>query len=82
MGYSDITSWTTCFAVAGVVSYYGPNVLTPIAQPGKLDDYTYRSINKTLFNTAIIGNVNACKRHTPIDWQDKREDEIIWTENT
>lgn len=33
MGYSDIASWTTCFSVAGVVSFYGPNVLTPIAQP-------------------------------------------------
>ena len=40
MGYSDIASWTTCFAVAGVVSYYGPNVLTPIAQPSSLADYT------------------------------------------
>ena len=82
MGYSDIASWTTCFAVAGLVSYYGPNVLTPIAQPGKLDDYTYRSIHNTLFNTAVIGNVEACKRHTPIEWQDKSEDEVIWTENT
>lgn len=81
MGYSDITSWTTCFAVAGVVSYYGPNVLTPIAQPGKLDDYTYRSIQNTLFNTETIGNVEPCQEYTPIEWQDKCEGEIMWTKN-
>jgi len=44
MGYSDIASWTTLFAVAGVMSYYGPNLLTPIAQPIKLDDYTMQAI--------------------------------------
>lgn len=82
MGYSDIASWTTCFAVAGVVSFYGPNVLTPIAQPGKLDDYTYKSIQKTLFSTEIIGNVEPCKVHTPIEWKEKSEDKIIWTNNT
>lgn len=81
MGYSDITTWTTLYAVAGVMSYYGPNVLTPIAQPGKLDDYTYQAIQRTLFNTAVIGNIEASKRYTPIEWGEKSEEEIIWTEN-
>ena len=50
MGYSDIASWNTCFAVADVVSYYGPNVLTPIAQPGKLDGYTIKDVTSILQN--------------------------------
>ncbi len=33
MGYSDIATWNAVFAYAGVRSFYGPNVLTPIAQP-------------------------------------------------
>lgn len=37
MGYSDITSWMAVFAKAGIRAYYGPNLLTPIAQPVALD---------------------------------------------
>jgi len=81
MGYSDITTSTVYFAYAGVMSYYGPNILTPIAQPGNLDPYTEGAIRKTLFSNEIIGQIHPCSRYTPIDWSDKRADEVIWTKN-
>ena len=51
MGYSDITSWMAVFAKAGIRAYYGPNLLTPIAQPVALDNYTKEAITKCLFST-------------------------------
>ena len=50
MGFSDIATWMAVFAYAGVRAYYGPTVLTPIAQPGKLDAYTEEAIRRTLFS--------------------------------
>lgn len=82
MGYSDITTLTIYFAYAGVMSYYGPNVLTPIAQPVCLDSYTEKAIRKTLFSNAVIGKVLPCDKYTKIEWQDKKSDEIEWTPNT
>ena len=68
MGYSDIAAWMAVFAYAGVRAYYGPNVLTPIAQPGKLDAYTEAAIRRTLFSNAVIGEIKPAEKHTPIDW--------------
>lgn len=82
MGYSDITTLTIYFAYAGVMSYYGANVLTPIAQPGSIDSYTEKSIHKTIFANEIIGEVLPCGKFTKIEWQDKRSEEIEWTTNT
>lgn len=82
MGYSDIATWMAVFLYAGVRAYYGPNVLTPIAQPGSLDSYTEDAIRKVLFSEKIIGEVKPCKRHTPILWQDIDEKDILWNTNT
>lgn len=32
IGYSDIISWMSFFAKAGIRAYYGSNLLTPIAK--------------------------------------------------
>ena len=83
MGYSDIASWTTAFAIAGVRSYYGPNLLTPIAQPVSLDEYTKRSIERFLFSNDVIGEVEPCEQFTNIEWNDKiKPRKIKWTKNT
>ncbi len=82
MGYSDIATWISVFAYAGVRAYYGPNVLTPIGQPGSLDRYTEDAIKRTLFSSAKIGEIKPCDRHTPIDWGDTPADKIKWTKNT
>lgn len=82
MGYSDIATWMAVFAYAGVRGYYGPNVLTPIAQPGSLDDYSLNAIKKTLFSNEIIGEIKPCEAHTPIEWKNIDSSQIKWTKNT
>ena len=68
MGFSDIATWTAVYTYAGVRSYYGPTVLTPIAQPGKLDGYTEDAIRRTLFSSEVIGEIKPSEKNTPIDW--------------
>lgn len=82
MGYSDITTMCACFTYAGVMSYYGPNILTPIAQPVRLDKYTKQAIKKVLFSGEIIGEIQPCSKFTSIEWENKPESEILWQENT
>lgn len=81
MGYSDIASWMAVFAKAGVRAYYGPNLLTPIAQPVELDEYTKKAMTKTIFSTDVIGEVNPCRAYTNIEWRDVTESDITWTPN-
>lgn len=68
MGFSDIATWMAVFTYAGVRAYYGPTVLTPLAQPGKLDEYTENAIRRTLFSTEVIGEIKPAEKTTPIDW--------------
>lgn len=82
MGFSDIATWMAVFLHAGVRAYYGPNLLTPIAQIGGLDEYTRSAIQRTLFSNEIIGEIKPCERHTPIEWRDIAPEEIPWTTNT
>jgi len=82
MGYSDIATWMAVFAYAGVRAYYGPNVLTPIAQPGALDAYTEDAIRRTLFESDVIGEVKCSKAYTPIEWKKIKPKKIKWTKNT
>ena len=81
MGYSDIASWIAVFAKAGIRAYYGPNLLTPIAQPVALDKYTEEAITKRLFSTEIIGDVSACSEYTNIEWRNVNKEEIQWKLN-
>lgn len=82
MGYSDITSWMAVFAKAGIRAYYGPNLLTPVAQPVTLDKYTEDAITKCLFSVEPIGDVPACSEYTNIEWRNVDKDEIKWVTNT
>ena len=81
MGYSDIATWMAVFAYAGVRSYYGPNVLTPIAQPGALDEYTEKAIRNALFRSEIIGEVECSEKYTSIEWRNIKPKKIKWTKN-
>lgn len=82
MGYSDIATWMSVFAYAGVRAYYGPNVLTPIGQPVKFDDYSKEAIRKTLFTNDVIGKICPSEKYTPIEWNDKiKPRKIKWTKN-
>lgn len=82
MGYSDIASWMVVFAQAGVRAYYGPNLLTPIAQPISLDEYTKRAMTKCLFSTEILGEIAPCEQCTNIEWRNVSEDEVVWQPNS
>lgn len=82
MGFSDITSWMAVFAKAGVRAYYGPSLLTPIAQPVALDPYTEAAMTKCLFSTETIGDVPACSEYTKIEWRNVGKEEIEWIPNT
>lgn len=82
MGYSDIATWMSVFAYAGVRAYYGPNVLTPIAQPGTLDSYTRDAIQRTLFDGNVIGEITCSEQFTPIEWRNLKADEISWEKNS
>lgn len=82
MGYSDIATWMAVFAYAGVRAYYGPNVLTPIAQPGSLDLYTEEAIRKTLFRSDILGEIKCSEAFTPIEWRNLKPKKIKWIKNT
>lgn len=81
MGFSDITTTCCCFAHAGVMNYYGPGLLTPIAQPGRLDEYTENAMRKALFSGETIGRVEPCRRYTSIEWRDLPESDITWQDN-
>lgn len=81
MGFSDITTTCCCFAHAGVMNYYGPGLLTPIAQPGRLDEYTENAMRKALFSGETIGRVEPCRRYTSIEWRDLPERDIPWQDN-
>lgn len=81
MGFSDITTSCMIFTHAGVMSYYGPSLLTPIAQPGSLDGYTESAIRRAIFSGEPIGRVEPCRRHTPIEWRDLPEGDIPWQDN-
>jgi len=82
MGYSDIASWMAVFAKAGVRAYYGPNLLTPIAQPGELDGYTQAAIFKTIFSTDIIGDIAPSTETTDIQWKNITKEEVTWRKNS
>lgn len=81
-GFSDISTTHNLFTYAGVTSFYGPSLLTPIAQPGRLDGYTASWMKKVLFTSEIIGRVQPCEYWTPITWKDTKTQEIVWTKNT
>jgi muramoyltetrapeptide carboxypeptidase LdcA involved in peptidoglycan recycling len=81
MGYSDISTLHNVFTYAGVTSFYGPNILTPIAQPGELDDYTKNWIEKILFLSEIIGEVTPCRAWTKINLKNTSGEEVEWTPN-
>ena len=57
MGFSDIATWMAVFAYAGVRAYYGPTVLTPLAQPGKLDVSCSYCISSHSISSSFVSKV-------------------------
>lgn len=77
MGYSDGSTFHNMFFMAGVVSFYGPNVLTTLSEPVKLHDYTIKWIKKVLFTAKKIGAIDPALEWTAEarDWSGTRENQ-------
>jgi Uncharacterized proteins, homologs of microcin C7 resistance protein MccF len=82
MGFSDISSSHNIFTYAGVSSFYGASLLTPIAQPVELDKYTEKWIWKVLFKNEVIGDIEPCEKWTNIEWKKTKAEEIEWHKNS
>lgn len=82
LGFSDISSTHNIFTYAGVSSFYGPSLLTPIAQPVKLDSYTEAMMRRVLFSTDVIGEIEPCGMYTSIEWSKTKREEIEWHKNS
>jgi len=57
IGYSDILNIHMMCYKAGLISFYGANLLTTLAEPRQIHSYSRYWINKTLFNNDIIGEI-------------------------
>ena len=81
MGYSDGSTFCCMYMKAGVVSFYGPNVITTLSEPVRLHDYTAKWIKKVLFSDAEIGRIEPAPYVTsePRDWSgtDEKPREMI-----
>ncbi|EKS26387.1 S66 family peptidase [Staphylococcus epidermidis] len=73
MGYSDSTAIHMKFYQAGIVSFYGPAILTDFAENNGMDDYTINSIKKVLFSNSEIGYVKPSTylRKFGLTWEEK-----------
>lgn len=65
IGYSDSTTVHMMFYCMGVVSFYGPALLTDFAENIAMDTYTINNIEKSLFCSEPIGNIAASKYIRP-----------------
>ena len=55
MGFSDTTITLTAFLLAEVVSFYGPAILTDLAENGGIHPFVKKSLLQTLFKTESFG---------------------------
>lgn len=50
LGFSDTTATITSFLRAGVVAFYGPSLMTDLAENGGIHPYTERAMRRALFS--------------------------------
>lgn len=70
LGFSDGTVIHSLYQNAGVVSFYGPNLLTTLGEAGMLHEYTIRWMKKVLFENKTIGKIESAELITRerVDW--------------
>lgn len=56
-GYSDITVLHMMCLKAGISSFYGPSLFNDFAENVEMSPYTIQSIQKTWFQTDVIGDI-------------------------
>ncbi|AUD64051.1 LD-carboxypeptidase [Tenericutes bacterium MO-XQ] len=57
IGYSDTTVTHFMCLKAGISSFYGPSLLAEFAENVTMHDYTLKHLEKSLFDTSIIGEI-------------------------
>lgn len=72
MGFSDTTVQHLAYLHAGVGSFYGPSLLTDLAENCGIHPYTQEGIRRVLFSPAPPGAVTASAEWTEqyLDWND------------
>lgn len=78
MGYSDTTvNHFMCYK-AGIISYYGPSILAEFAENVEMHDYTKKWIERVLFTSEKIGQVEGSKHWTSefLPWENKDNSKI------
>ena len=75
IGYSDTTITHMICLKAGISSFYGPSVLAEFAENVKMFDYTKHWIEKVLFDSSIIGNIDPSAIWTSerLPWEEKNK---------
>lgn len=76
MGYSDSTTTHLFCFKAGISTIYGPTLLVDFAENGCMHPYTIENIQRTLFNTNIIGEVKSASEWTSeyLPWEESNKD--------
>lgn len=78
MGYSDTTvNHFMCYK-AGLVSFYGPSVLGEFAENVSMHDYTKKWIDKVLFQSKTIGEIESSDKWTSeyLEWSEEKNNSI------
>jgi muramoyltetrapeptide carboxypeptidase LdcA involved in peptidoglycan recycling len=78
MGYSDTTvNHFMCYK-AGLTSFYGPSVLDAFAENVEMHDYTVKWINKVLFTSDKIGEIEKSDYWTSeqLEWSNPENNKI------
>jgi muramoyltetrapeptide carboxypeptidase LdcA involved in peptidoglycan recycling len=61
MGYSDATTTHLLCHKAGLVSFYGPAIMTEFAENGGIFPYVSEHVRRTLFSSTPVGTVEPSK---------------------
>jgi muramoyltetrapeptide carboxypeptidase LdcA involved in peptidoglycan recycling len=78
MGFSDTTVQHVAFWHAGVVSFYGPSVLTHLAENGGMHPYTVEAVQRALFSPEPIGDLHPASEWTEhfLEWANPANQQV------
>lgn len=74
-GFSDTTSVHMMMYKAGLVSYYGATIMTNFSEYVRINDYTAKLINDTLFSPKPVLDIPSAPY-----WYDDEDEKIWWKE--
>lgn len=79
IGYSDTTVLNFVFNKAGVVSFYGPSIMSGFGENGGLHEYLIQGVKKTIFSNQVVGKLYENSEGwvaNQYDWADKKMQNI------